>query len=61
MGDIDVTPLWTDIISSINGLTNDKSPGLNGVPPNTFKSMSEENLRHHFDFITEFWEEKVDF
>ena len=25
------------------------------------KSMLEENWRHHFDFITEFWEEKVDF
>ena len=23
--------------------------------------MSEENLRHHFDFITELWEDKVDF
>ena len=42
-------------------MTNDKSPGLNGVPPNAFKSMSEENLHHHFDFITEFWEEKVNF
>ena len=23
--------------------------------------MSEENLRHHFNFITKFWEEKIDF
>ena len=42
-------------------MTNDKSPGLNGVPPNSFKSISEENLRHHFNFITKFWEDKVDF
>ena len=42
-------------------MNNDKSPGLNGVPQNDFKSMSEENLRHHLDFITEFWEDTVDF
>ena len=42
-------------------MTNDNPPGLNGVPPNYFKSMSEENLRHHFNFITEFWEDEVDF
>ena len=47
MGELDDTPLWTDYISAIQELTNDKSPGLNVVPPNAFKSMSEENLRHH--------------
>ena len=26
-----------------------------------FKSMSEENLRHDFDFIMEFWEDTIDF
>ena len=31
------------------------------LPTNSFKSMSEEKLCHHFDFITEFWEDKVDF
>ena len=61
MGELDVPPLWTEFISAIQELTNDKSPGLNGVPLNAFKSMSEENLRHHFDFITEFWEDKVNF
>ena len=52
MGELDDPPLWTEYISAIQELTNDKSPGLNGVPPNAFKSMSEENLRHHFNFIT---------
>ena len=46
-------PSWTDFISTIQELY--------GAPPNAFKSMPEENLRHHFDFITEFWEYKVDF
>ena len=48
MGELDVPPSWTEIIGAIQELTNDKSPGLNGVPPNAFKSMSEENLRHYF-------------
>ena len=61
MNELDVSPLWTEFISAFQELTNDKSPGLNGVPPNAFKSMSEENLRHHFNFITDFWEGKVDF
>ena len=61
MGDLKVPPSWTEFISAIQELTNDKSPGLNDVPPNDFKSMSEQNLRHHFNFITEFWEDKVNF
>ena len=44
MGELDDSPLWTEYISAIHELTNDKSPGLNDVPPKAFKSMSEENL-----------------
>ena len=54
-------PLWKEYICAIQESTNDKSPGLNGVSLNAFKSMSEENLRHHFNFITDLWEDKVDF
>ena len=61
MEELDHPPLGTEFICAIHDLTNDKSPGFNGVPPNAFKSMSEENLRHHFNFITEFWEDKVNF
>ena len=60
MGELDDPPLWKEYICAIQELTNDKSPGINGVPPNAFKSMSEENLRHHFNFITKFLEDKVD-
>ena len=38
-----------------------RPPDSMAPPPNSFKYMSEENLRHRFDFITEFWEDKVDF
>ena len=61
MRELDVTPLWSEFICAIKELTNYKAPRLNGVPPNTFKSMLEENIRHHFGFITEFWEDTVDF
>ena len=61
MEELDNPPLWTEYIFAIQELTNDKSPGFNGVPPNAFNSMSEENLCHHFNFITEFWEDKVEF
>ena len=42
-------------------LTNDKAPGLNGIPPNAFKVMKAEKLLHLFDFILEFWEDRLDF
>ena len=52
MEELDDPPFWTDYIFAIQEFTNNKSPGLNSVPPNVFKSMSEEKLRHHFNFIT---------
>ena len=61
MEELEDPPLWIEYIFDIQELTNDKSPGLNDISPNAFKSMSEENLRHHFNFVTEFWEGKVDF
>ena len=61
MEELDDPSLWTEYTCAIQELNNDKSPGINGVPPNAFKSMLEGNLRHHFNFITEFWEEKVNF
>ena len=61
MGELDIPPSWTEFISAIQELANDNAPGLNDVPPNAFKYMSEENLRHNFDFITELWEDKVNF
>jgi len=43
----------------VKELTNDKALGLNNVPPNAFKTMTENNLLHHF--ITELWEGNTDF
>ena len=33
MGELDNPPLWPEYIRVIQELTNDKSPGLNGAPP----------------------------
>ena len=44
MREIDVPPSWAEIICAITELTNNKAPRLNGIPPNTFKLMNEENL-----------------
>ena len=59
--EIYVPPSWSEFTSAIMDFTNKKAPGLNGIPPNAFKSTNKENLQHHFDFITEFWEERIDF
>ena len=45
--DFDVS--WDEFISAVNDLKNDKAPGLNGVPPNAFKAMDDQNLKKVYD------------
>ena len=54
MNELDVLPSWKEFTEAVKDLTNDKHPGLNGVPPNAFKAMYPENLKVHFNFILEF-------
>ena len=61
MSVLHVPPSWAEFTSALTELTNNKAPALNVIPPNAFKSMKKENLQHHFDFITEFWEDRIDF
>ena len=35
---------WAELKTAIAKLANNKAPGLNKVPPNAFKSFSEQNL-----------------
>ena len=56
-----VPPSWAKFICAITELTNNKPPGLNGITPNTFKSMNKENFQHHFDFMTDFRKGNVEF
>ena len=37
---------WAEIKTAIAKLANYKAPGLNNVPPNAFKSLSNSNLAH---------------
>ena len=39
MRELDVPPSWANLICAITELTNNKAPGLNGIPPTAFKSM----------------------
>ena len=61
MSELDVPPSWKEFTEAVNDLTNDKSPVLNGVPPDAFKAMSPKNLKVHFNFILEFCNDNLDF
>ena len=52
---------WEEFIFAVNKLKNDKTPGLNGVPPNTIKAMNKENLTIIFNFLQDFWENNADY
>ena len=52
---------WKEFLVVITDLKNDKSPGLNGVPPNAFKCMDDKNLKIVFKFICDFWDAKADY
>ena len=61
MNKLDVPPSWKEFTEAVKDLTNEKYPGLNGVPPNAFKAMPPENLKVYFDFILKFWNDNLDF
>ena len=61
MSELDDKPTWDEFMTAVVELTNDKAPGLNNVPPNDFNQMEEDSLLHHFNFIVEFWEDRMDY
>ena len=64
MRELEVTPLVGRVHLCQQRVYQRQGPRTQWIPPkppNAFMSMSEENLRHHFDLITEFWEATVDF
>ena len=61
MNELDIPPYWKEFIEAVKDITNNKAPGLNEVPPNAFTAMSPENLKVHFNFILEFWNDNMDF
>ena len=44
MDELDHTISWYEINKSTTKLANNKSPGLNDVPPNAFKAIDNANL-----------------
>ena len=44
---------WKELKTSIAKLANNKSTGLNQVPPNSFKSLSNKNLTHLLTFFNQ--------
>ena len=61
MYELDVHNSWREFTEAVKNITNNKSPGLNGSPPNAFKTMSPKNLKVHFNFILESWNDNFDF
>ena len=47
--------IWEELKTEIEKLVNDKAPGLNKVPPNAFKSLSDQNLQHLLTFFNQYW------
>ena len=52
---------WAEIKTVIAKLANDKAPGLNKVPPNAFKSLSNKNHTHLLTFFNQYWKVEADF
>ena len=52
---------WDEMKKATTKLSNDKAPGLNGVPPNTSKALDNVNLSWLMIFYNQFWPSKADF
>ena len=55
MLELDVEITWEELKKAVTKLANGKSPELNEVPPDAFKSLSEQNLSLLLDFLNVFW------
>ena len=51
---------WDKLKLALTKLTNNKAPGLNKLPPNSFKSLNNGNLTHLLDFFNKYWIEETD-
>ena len=45
---------WAELKTAIAKLANDKAPGLNKVPANAIKSLSDANLTHLLTFFNQY-------
>ena len=59
--DIDHSIKWEEIKLAIAKLANEKSPGLNDVPPDAFKALSNQNIDILLTFYNTYWKGNIDF
>ena len=59
--DIDHSIKWEEIKLSIAKLANKKSPGLNDVPPDAFKALSNQNIDILLNLYKAYWKGNIDF
>ena len=52
---------WDEFIQAIRKIYNDKPPGLNEVPPDAYKILSNQKLDTLYSFLTAYWQKKTDF
>ena len=61
MDELDYPISWDEIKKATTKLVNDNAPGLNGVPPNAFKTLDDANLSWILLFYNKFWHIQADF
>ena len=54
MWELDASISWEELRKAIAKLANGKSPGLNDVPPDAFKALTDEILRTLLAFLNSF-------
>ena len=59
--DIDHTIEWEEIKLAIAKLANKKSPGLNDVPPDAFKALSNQKIDILLNFYNAYWKGDIEF
>ena len=59
--DIDHSIKWEEIKLLIAKLANEKSPGLNNIPPDAFKAPSNQNIDILLDLCNAYWNGDIEF
>ena len=61
MMELDTKITWEELKKAVTKLANREYPGLNEVPPDSFKALSEQNLSLPIDLLNTFWNEETVF
>ena len=60
MKELDTPIPWDEKSKTTTKLANYKAPGLNGVPPNAFKALNDENITWILLFYNQLWCRQAD-